>query len=208
MPQCSCAQREGERTPVRGNGVSTLDSPRDPHRSQAQPAGLVALFSLLSPSGLPVQGESSQHLPFAGLWASTAWRPSLHFSGLFGCGPPWGCPLLWKRWKRPTVVAMAGAGGRRLGGKMRKPACCYSDPVPETCPGCRVLCPSPHLHSHQKRRGPEEGGPLQGWAQAPHPRSKISFLTAPPCCSEIEWALSMRSGVYRDPHPEEFTAPV
>lgn len=40
---------------------------------------------------------------------------------------------------------------------MRKPAHCYSAAASEACPGCRVLRPSPHLHSHHMRRGLEEG---------------------------------------------------
>lgn len=93
--------------------ASLLLSIPGPRRSQAPPAGLAALFSLLSPGSLPAQGEPSQHLLFAGLRASISpealpafkqgWWGVVHLRSPPHSGDDGRC--------RPAV-ALAGTGGR------------------------------------------------------------------------------------------------
>lgn len=90
------------------------------------------------------------------LWGcglASVWRPSLHLSGLVRCGPPWGSPAPYSGGDgrgRPAV-ALARAGGKRLGGDtsslliaiLTQPlrpvqgAECRSQPPPPLSPGQR-----------------------------------------------------------------------
>lgn len=167
--QCSCAQR-GERSPVRGNGISTLKRCRA-HKSQARPS----LFPLLNPRGLPVRGGSGQHLRFAALRASV----SLDVFPAFQWGLLGGPPILEK-----MKEACGGFGwGRREIWQEDEEACSLLF-CPEACPGVLSASPQlpPPLSPH--RRGLEEGR-----AQAPQPS-----LTASPSCSETEQAFNMGWG--------------
>lgn len=55
--------------------------------------------------------------------------------------------------------------------------------------------PSPQLHPLTGREAWRRAGePLQGWAQAPHPWGKTSFLSVLPSCSENEQTPSVGRG--------------
>lgn len=79
---------------------------------------------------------------------ASVWRPSLRLSGLVRCGPPWGshAPHSGEDGRGRPDTALAGAGGKWLGGETGKPAHCYSEPASEACPGCRVciICSKSH----------------------------------------------------------------
>lgn len=100
----SCAWELASWRPVQGMGTA--------------PPGLAVLFSLHSLGSLPVQGEYSQHLLFAGLRASSAWRPSLHWGRASLVWSSLGFPVLWRKWKREASSSLGyGSRGGGLEGR-------------------------------------------------------------------------------------------
>ena len=179
-----------------GTSASSLERPQTHtgHRHRLLGWPLCSLGSA-RPACLPrVSPASTSSLWDCGL--ASIWRPSLHLSGLVRCGPPWGshAPYSGEDGRGRPEAALAGAGGKWLGGGTRKPAHCYSDPASEACPGCRVCILAPSSTLTRREAWRRAGEPLQGWAQAPHPRSTISFLSVPPSCSESEQTPSVGRG--------------